>query len=125
MFELTINKEVYQFHFGMGFMREINKKVGTYVDGLPDVKKNMGLQYYVAGVLDGDVESLIEVLNVANKNQTPRVTQAVLDAYVDHEDTDIDKLFEDVVDFLSKTNATKKVVNTMKEEVAKQRAKQQ
>lgn len=125
MFELTINGVVYQFRFGMGFMREINKKVGTYVDGLPDVKKNMGLQYYVAGVLDGDVEALIEVLNVANKDQNPRVTQAALDAYIDCEETDIDKLFEDVVDFLSKANATKKIVITMKDEVAKQKAKQQ
>lgn len=125
MFELTIKGEVYQFHFGMGFMREINKKVGTYVDGLPDVKKNMGLNYYVAGILDGDVESLIEVLNIANRNQTPRVTVAALDAYIDEKDTDIDKLFEDVIDFLSKANATKKVVTTMMEEVAKQKAKQQ
>lgn len=124
MFELTINGAVYQFNFGMGFMREINKKVGTYVDGLPDVKKNMGLNYYVAGILDGDVESLVEVLNIANKNQNPRVTQDVLDAYIDSTDTDIDKLFEDVTDFLSKANATKKVVTTMMEEVAKQKAKQ-
>lgn len=125
MFELTINREVYQFHFGMGFMREINKKVGTYVDGLPDVKKNMGLQYYVAGVFDGDVEALVEVLLVANKDQKPRITREIIDSYIDDSDTDIDALFEDVLDFLSKTNATKKVVNAMKEEVAKQKAKQQ
>lgn len=124
MFELTINGVVYQFNFGMGFMREINKKVGTFVDGLPDVKKNMGLQYYVAGILDGDVEALVEVLDVANKNQKPRVTLAALDSYIDDADTDIDKLFEDVVDFLSRANATKKIVNMMMTEVEKQRAKQ-
>lgn len=124
MFELTINGKVYQFRFGMGFMREINKKVGTYVDGLPDVKKNMGLNYYVAGVLDGDVEALVEVLNVANKDQTNRVTLSELDAYIDNPETDIDKLFEDVIDFLSKANATKKQVTMMLEEVAKQKAKQ-
>lgn len=124
MFELTINGKVYQFRFGMGFMREINKKVGTYVDGLPDVKKNMGLNYYVAGVLDGDVESLVEVLNVANKDQANRVTMSELDAYIDNPETNIDKLFEDVIDFLSKANATKKQVTMMLEEVAKQKAKQ-
>lgn len=124
MFELTINGKVYQFRFGMGFMREINKKVGTYVDGLPDVKKNMGLSYYVAGILDGDVEALVEVLNVANKDQANRVTLSELDAYIDNPETNIDKLFEDVIDFLSKANATKKLVTTMLEEVAKQKAKQ-
>lgn len=124
MFELTINKEVYQFQFGMGFMREINAKVGTYVDGLPDVKKNMGLQYYVAGVLDYDVEALVDVLDIANKNQNPRVTRAILDSYIDDVDTDIDKLFKDVLDFLSRANATKNVTKMLMDEVAKRKAQQ-
>ena len=110
MFELTINDVVYQFHFGMGFMREINKKIGTPVDGLPDVKKNIGLQYYIAGIIDNDLEALVTVLEVANKNQKPRITPAVLDSYIDDPDTDIDKLFESVLDFLKNANATKKTV---------------
>ena len=71
MLELTINEQVYEFNFGMGFMREINKRVGTPVDGLPDIKKNIGLQYYIAGVMDGDVESLVDILDVANKGHDP------------------------------------------------------
>lgn len=110
MFELNINNVVYQFHFGMGFMREINKKIGTPVDGLPDVKKNIGLQYYIAGIIDNDLEALVTVLEVANKNQKPRVTPAVLDSYIDDPDTDIDKLFESVLDFLKNANATRKTV---------------
>lgn len=110
MFELIINNVVYQFHFGMGFMREINKKVGTPVDGLPDVKKNIGLQYYIAGIIDNDLEALVTVLEVANKNQKPRITPAVLDSYIDDPDTDVDELFESVLDFLKNANATKKTV---------------
>lgn len=110
MFELIINDVVYQFNFGMGFMREINKKIGTPVDGLPDVKKNIGLQYYIAGIIDNDLEALVTVLEVANKNQKPRVTPAVLDSYIDDPDTDIDKLFESVLDFLKNANATRKTV---------------
>ena len=34
MMELTINGTVYEFNFGMGFLREINKRVQTPVDGL-------------------------------------------------------------------------------------------
>lgn len=110
MFELTINNVVYEFNFGMGFMREINKLVGTPVDGLPDVKKNIGLQYYVAGIIDGDLEALVTALDLANKGHKPRVTAALLDAYIDDEGTDIDKLFGDVLDFLKNANATKKTV---------------
>lgn len=123
MFELTINDVVYQFYFGMGFLRELNKKVSTPVDGLPDVKKNIGLQYVIAGVIDGDLEDLVDVLDCANKGQSPRVTRALLDSYIDNEETDIDTLFESVIDFLKRTNATKKVTMNLLEEVAKQKEK--
>lgn len=107
MFELTIKDAVYQFNFGMGFMREINKKISQPVDDLKDVKQNIGLRYHVLCLLGKDIEALVDLLEVANRNQNPRVTRALLDAYIDDADTDIDKLFEDVLDFLKSANATK------------------
>ncbi|MBR5290160.1 MAG: hypothetical protein IKU28_04105 [Erysipelotrichaceae bacterium] len=124
MFELTINEKVYQFHFGMGFMREINKKVGVPVDGLPDVKNNIGLQYMVAGVIDGDLEALVEVLEVANKGKTPRITRDQLDSFIDDENTDIESVFENVIDFLKSANATKKTMKTLLEAIEAEKAKQ-
>ena len=124
MFELTINGQVYAFNFGMGFMREINKKIGVPVDGLPDVKKNMGLQYTVAGIIDGDIEALVDALDVANKGNSPRVTKALLDSYIDDSETDIDKLFEDVLDFLKRANATKKTVAMLLKAIEDEKAKQ-
>lgn len=125
MFELTIEGNVYQFNFGMGFLRELNKKVSAPVDGLPDVKKNIGLQYVIAGVIDGDVEDLVDVLDCANKGQSPRVTRSLLDAYIDSAETDIDALFESVIDFLKKANATKKVTLNLLEAVEEQKAKKE
>ncbi len=123
MFELTINGVVYQFNFGMGFMRAINKKVGTPVDGLPDVKRNIGLRYYISGVMDGDLEDMEEILLAANASQNPRITREALDAYIDDANTDIDKLFKDVLDFLRNANATKKTVESILEAVEKQKNK--
>lgn len=123
MLELTIKGTVYQFNFGMGFMRAINKLVGTPVDGLPDVKKNIGLQYYIAGVIDGDVEALVDVLDMANRNNEPRVTRDLLDSYIDDEETDIDALFDTVLGFLEKTNATKKVAANLLAMVEAEKAK--
>lgn len=123
MFELTINGTVYQFNFGMGFLREINKKIGVPVDGLPDVKKNVGLQYAVAGIIDGDLEALTDALDVANKGYSPRVTRALLDAYIDDPSTDIDRLFEDVLDFLKNANATKKTMKMLTEAIEAEKAK--
>lgn len=124
MMELTINGTVYEFNFGMGFMREINKRIGTPVDGLPDVKKNIGLQYNVASILDGDVEALVDVLDMANKGHSPRVTRQLLDLYIDDESTDIDALFKEVIDFLKNSNATKNVTKNLIEAVEKQKANQ-
>ena len=113
MMELTINGTVYEFNFGMGFLREINKRVQTPVDGLKGVDKNIGLQFTVASIIDGDVEALVDALDIANKGMNPRLTRQALDAYIDDADTDIDGLFAMVIDFLSKANATKKTVASL------------
>lgn len=117
MMELTINGTVYEFNFGMGFLREINKRVQTPVDGLKGVDKNIGLQFTVASIIDGDVEALVDALDIANKGMNPRLTRQALDAYIDDADTDIDGLFSMVIDFLARANATKKTVASLQEAI--------
>ena len=117
MMELTINGTVYEFNFGMGFLREINKRVQTPVDGLKGVDKNIGLQFTVASIIDGDVEALVDALDIANKGMIPRITRQELDAYIDDADTDIDGLFSTVIDFLSRASATKKTVASLQEAI--------
>jgi hypothetical protein len=115
MFELTIKEKVYPFNFGMGFLREINKKVDIPVNGLPGVKENVGLRYMVGLLMANDPEALVDVLDAANKGLSPRVTRADLDFHIDSEETDIDALFRDVLDFLEKANATKKATKDLRE----------
>lgn len=105
MFELEINGEVYQFNFGFGFLREINKTQKTTSNGLT---KEVGFQMKVAGLVDGDVLDLLDVLFVANERQTPRITKKALEAYIEDPKTDIDSLFTQVLDFLKTNNVTKK-----------------
>lgn len=114
MMELTINGQVYQFNFGMGFLREANKIKN---EKSPD--KNYGLRYIISGIIDGDPETLVDALDIANKGQEPRITKSVLDSYIDNPDTDIEALFEETLDFLGKANATKKLVKNMMEAFAK------
>ena len=123
MFELTIENEVYQFNAGMGFVKEINKTVQIPVDGAPSVKQNAGVRYKIGQLLDGDVEALVDVLDVANKGQNLRATRTLLEKYIEDESTDIDELFEDVLDFLSNANCTKKAVRELRE-VAEKRMEQ-
>lgn len=124
MFELTINDVVYGFRFGMGFIREINRTMSAPIDGVPGEKQNVGLRYKIGCLYDSDVEALVEVLDAANKTEKPRVTRAMLDAYIENPETDIDKLFEDVIDFLRQSNATKKVAADIQKMVDEQKKAQ-
>ncbi len=122
MMELTINGQVYQFNFGMGFLREANKTVSEKNDA--GVKKDVGATYMIAGIMDGDPEDLVNALDLANKGKNPRVTKTLLDSYVENPETDIDQIFEDTLDFLGKANATKRIVERLKKRIAEAKAKQ-
>lgn len=121
MYEITINEQVYSFNFGMGFLREMNKLVKTSAEG-SKVEQNIGFRFYLADMIDGNPEALVTMLNVANKGQSPRVTQQLLDAYIDDPDTDIEKLYEELLDFFVKANSTKRVAKAMLKAVGKIKA---
>lgn len=125
MVELTIGGQVYGFNFGVGFLREMNKKASIPVDSVPGKKKDVGFKYYTAELLDGDIEALMEILDTANKGQEPRLTKAVLEAHIDDAETDIEALFEQVKDFLSSSNATKKDVKTLVQAIENERNRNQ
>lgn len=122
MFELTINDVVYQFKFGIGFVRDINKRVTKDIEGT-SAKQELGLQYAIAGIIDEDAVALVDVLDMANKTEKPRVTRQKLESYIEDEDTDIEALCKEIMDFLSKANATKKVAKALVEMVEAEKAK--
>lgn len=124
MMELTINGQVYQFNFGMGFLREANKTVSEKISNATDKRKDVGATYMIAGIIDGDPEDLVNALDLANKGQNPRITRALLDSHIENPDTDIDQLFEDTLDFLGKANVTKKIVERLTKRIEEEKAKQ-
>lgn len=122
--ELTISGQVYQFNFGMGFLRDANKTVSEKINNATDKKKDVGATYMIAGIMDGDPEDLVNALDLANKGQNPRVTRALLDSYIEDPNTDIDQLFEDTLDFLERANATRKIVERLKKRIEEAKAEQ-
>ena len=109
--ELTINGIVYKFKASIGFVRKVNKNV-TQKDEL-GVEKQVGLTYLVAGLVDGEIEELINALDYLNDGMTPRVTREQIEEYIDNETTDVEKLFEVVIDFLSSANASKVAIKKL------------
>lgn len=124
MLELTINNQVYGFNFGLGFLKDINGLVAVDVDGVKNVKKNIGLRYKLAQLNEYDTEALAEVLFIANKGQKPRITVNDLEAYIDDEETDIEELFAEVWRFLESANATKKMVAAWRADVEAEKQRQ-
>lgn len=125
MYELKINGQMVKFNFGMEFLREINKTVAVPVDGLKDVKQNVGLRYNVGRLADNDVEALVEILFTANKGCDPRITMDELDAFINDENTDIDEVFEKTLGFLKKANATKNATLDALNAIEKEKAKRE
>ena len=123
MFELTINEKVYQFNFGIGFLKEIDPTVTKPIDGVKGKVQNMGLQYAIGGVMDCNIIDIADVLLRANKGYEPRLTQAEVEKYLESEDTNIEELSEKLLDFFKSANATKKLTLNLIEVVEKERAK--
>ena len=114
MMELQVKGQVYQFKFGFGFMREIDKQ--QIVKAPNGTQQNIGFQTAVGGILDGDAQALEDVLLLANKGQEPRLTADILEEYIEDEETDVDALFDGVIDFLKKSNVSKKkTLNLLKQ----------
>ena len=109
MMELTINNTVYSFAAGFGFLRDVEKEY--QING-----ENQGLIYRLAGLVDRDPEALLDVLDLMNKNTDPRISKKDLESYIEAEDTEIDRLFEDVLDFLKTANCTGKKTRKFLEE---------
>lgn len=111
MFEITINENIYSFSFGIGFVREINKRTVQTVNG---IRKEVGLQYAIAGIIDRDIIDIIDVLLAANKFAGGnRLTSKMLEVYMDDESTDIEALCEDILCFFGQSNATKTTLAKM------------
>lgn len=105
-FELIMNGQPYAFCFGMGFLKTINAKATTKVPN-SNYSINTGLKFIMAQVIDKDIEALAEVLMTANAGMTPRLKQKDLYDFLEDEDTDIDEVFDTVIDFFGKANVTK------------------
>lgn len=122
MNELTINGKVYSFKFGFGFIKKIGGAYKVPVSGIPNATKDAGLFLAIANVYDGDLVELVRILDVANEGQTPRITKAELEAYIEDESTDVDALIQTVMDFLSRANCCRKVVEDVRTIAAEQEA---
>ena len=121
MFEIEINGIVYNFKFGLGFARAINKtRQMTAENG---EKVDAGLNYAVANLIDENLMELVDILLIANKTEKVKVTREVLETYLEDNETDVDELFKNLLGFFENNNSTKKAVETIRKMMEEQKAK--
>lgn len=106
--EIEVNGEIYKLVAGFGFLHEVNKKLAVDVKSA-GTKKEIGLKYMVASIIDGDIDALVDCIFYMNSGQTPRLKKQQIESYLEDVE-DIDKVFEDVINFLSHANVCKKEV---------------
>ena len=67
----------------------------------------VGLETLLPNLLSKNTVTLVDCLIAANRTEKITVTQDILDKYIDDDSTDIDQVFEDVIEELKKSNASK------------------
>ena len=80
----------YSFVFGFGFLKELNKQHTMASNGLT---MRLGLENTLPNLINNDVETLIEVLKLANKTETPRASEKDLIEVIESTE-DIESLFK-------------------------------
>lgn len=108
MYTIEINGKNYPLKFGFSFMLKLNK---SYVrDDEAD-----GLEYSIAKIIDRDVAMLVDVILAANATEDDKITRKELIEWIEDDDTDIDKVFDEVEGFFEQANCTKNAYrNVMK-----------
>ncbi|MGC6767240.1 tail assembly chaperone [Enterococcus sp. LJL51] len=109
--ELSLNEKTAEFRFGYGFLKEINKRYSIERNGM---QLKLGVGAVLSNLLLSDVDTLFEVLLIANMTENPRITVKELEEYV--EVNGVQKLFEDVLEELKKSEFTGIMTRKMIEE---------
>lgn len=105
---LKINDKEYGFKFGIGFVNEMDKRAS--VSATNGIKFGIGIETLVAKLKTWDVLALFDALILANKTEEPKLSETELEAYIEDENTDIEYLFESVIEGLKQSNVTRKKV---------------
>lgn len=118
--ELTISKKKYSFKFGVKFIRALDVQMPIKQEG---VNYGLGLTAKVLPELrSANVDTLAQVLYLANQTEKENVTLDQLDDYID-EIEDIEALFDAVLDDLGKSNAGKLAVRNFNQATKKTKNK--
>ena len=116
---LNIRDKEYELNFGIGFLRELDKKYFVTRNG---EKFGASMDLKIPLLLTGDIVTLSDVLYAGTHALKSRPNQSDIDKYID-EVEDVGAFLEEVFDELKKSNATKVQVTRILDALEAEKAK--
>lgn len=115
---------MYDFKFGIGFVRDIDKTKTVKADD-GSVQK-LGLTYAIAGLMDGDFEKLIDCLMYGNKySDGEKLDRRQVEEWLESEDVNLEQECRDLLDFFESANFTSRKTRDLREAMEKNRELQE
>lgn len=112
--EVKLNGKALQLNFGVRFVRELDKIAGMELT-VKGVKQNfgMGLAKTVPSLKSYDAAVLSDVIYAAAWDNKSRPSRSEIDALIDNPKTDIEGLFDTVLNEMAEANAVKVAVKNL------------
>lgn len=117
--QIAIKEKEYNVCFGIGFLRELDKK---YFYERVGMKFGASMELKIPLLLAKDTVTLSDVLYAGTCTEKSRPSQKDIDDYIDNLE-DIDTFFDEVIEELKKSNATKLQVTKTLEILEEQQKK--
>lgn len=113
--QIKVNGKDVNLNFGVRFIRELDQRAGLTLT-VQGIKQNFGmaLTKVIPALQSYDVAVLAELLYCAAWDNQKRPSLNDIDAFLDDNSTDIDKLFEDVQRELKSSNAARTATKNLK-----------
>ena len=113
--QLTINDKTYSVKFGVKFVRALDKAYPIEQQGL---KFGMALSAKIPELYAKNIASLADIIYYGTVTESPRPSLNDVETYVE-ECEDLEKLFDDVIQELSESNAGKSLMSEMDQNLKK------
>lgn len=112
--QIKIKNKNYNLNFGVRFVRELDKVAGMKIEqnGI-EQSFGMGVTMSLPSLNQYDPATLSDVLYCAAWDNAKRPSQNAIDDFIDDPETDLSKLFDDVMKEMNEANAIKVVVSKL------------
>lgn len=112
---ISIRDNDYELHFGIKFIRELDERHFVEDDG---VQFGAGLEILYPRLVTGNPVVLSEIIWTATNTLPKRPLPVLVDEYIESVD-DLDALFDEVISQLKNGKVTKRPVQKIEEQIAK------